>query len=146
MAASSSHEPASSTGGAVAESVGSNKTEELGAQIINLKKQQQDLVREKKKLQADLRNAQRRKKRLTKRTRMLSDTDLLAIMRMRAAHASKENKVADDKSAKPSEPESPGAAAVPGKHLAAGEQPADAASEGNAEQLDIMDFQEGPAE
>ena len=79
---------------------------------------------------------------MTKRTRMLSDTDLLAIVRMRAARSSKENKVADDKSAKTSQPESPGAAAVPGKHLAAGEQPAAAASEGNAEQPDIMDFQE----
>ena len=145
MAASSSQEPASSSGGAVAASAGSNKTEELGEQIINLKKQQQDLVREKKKLQADLRNAQRRKKRLTKRTRMLSDTDLLAIVRMRAAHASEEDKVADDKSAKPSELGSPGAAAVPGKHLAAGEQPADAASKENAEQLDIAEFSEDPA-
>ena len=70
---------------------------------------------------------------------MLSDTDLLAIMRMRAAHTSKENKVADDKSAKSSEPGSPGAAAVPGKHLAAGEQPGDAASEGTAAQLDSME-------
>ena len=73
---------------------------------------------------------------------MLSDTDLLAIMRMRAAQSSKENKVADEKSAKTSQPESPGAAAAPGKHLAAGEQPAAAASEGNAEQPDIMDVQE----
>ena len=135
MAASSSHEPASSTGGAVAEIVGSNKTEELGAQITNLKKQQQDLLREKKKLQGMLRNAQKKRQRLTRRTRMLSDNDLLDIMRMRAAHSSKENKVADDKSAKPSQAESPGAPATLGTHLAAGEEPAAVASEGNAEQL-----------
>ena len=48
MASSSSHEPASSTGGPVAESDGSKKTDELGAQISDLKKQQQDLLRDKK--------------------------------------------------------------------------------------------------
>ena len=84
----------------MSECAASNKPDELGEQISNLKKQQQDLLREKKKLQADLRNAQRRKKRLTKRTRMLSDTDLLAIMRMREAHSSKEGKAADEESAK----------------------------------------------
>ena len=136
MASSSSHEPASSTGGPVAESDGSKKTDELGAQISDLKKQQQDLLREKKKLQGMLRNAQKKRQRLTKRTRMLSDNDLLDIMRMRAAHASKENKVADDQSAKPSQAETPGGPATLGTHLAAGgEEQAAVASEGNAEQL-----------
>ena len=134
MASSSSHEPASSTGGPVAESDGP-KQDELGAQISDLKKQQQDLLREKKKLQGMLRNAQKKRQRLTKRTRMLSDNDLLDIMRMRAAHASKENKVADDQSAKPSQAETPGGPATLGTHLAAGEEPAAEASEGNAEQL-----------
>ena len=87
-----------------------------------------------KKLQAQLRNAQKKKQRLTKRTRMLSDNDLLDIMRMRAAQSSKE-KVDDDKTAKASQAESPGAAATLGTHLAAGEEPAAEASEGNAEQL-----------
>ena len=114
---------------------GSKKTDELGAQISDLKKQQQDLLRDKKKLQAQLRNAQKKKQRLTKRTRMLSDNDLLDIMRMRAALATKENKVADDKTAKTSQAESPGAAATLGTHLEADEQQAAAASEGNAEQL-----------
>ena len=66
---------------------------------------------------------------------MLSDNDLLDIMRMRAALTTKENKVADDKTAKTSQAESPGAAATLGTHLAAGEEPAAEASEGNAEQL-----------
>ena len=109
------------------------KTDELGAQISDLKKQQQDLLRDKKKLQAQLRNAQKKKQRLTKRTRMLSDNDLLDIMRMRAAQSSKE-KVDDDKTAKASQAESPGAAASLGTH-SAGEEPAAEASEGNAEQL-----------
>ena len=77
----------------------------------------------------------KKKQRLTRRTRMLSDNDLLDIMRMRAAHSSKDNKVAEHKTDKPCEPESPGAAATLGTHLAAGEEPAASASEGNAEQL-----------
>ena len=131
MASSSSHEPASSTGEPVAVSDGSKKTDELGAQISDLKKQQQDLLRDKKKLQAQLRNAQKKKQRLTKRTRMLSDNDLLDIMRMRAAQSSKE-KGDDNKTATAAQPESPGAAATLGTHLAAGEEPAAEASEGNA--------------
>ena len=129
----------------MSECAASNTPDELGEQISNLKKQQQDLLRDKKKLQADLRNAQRRKKRLTKRTRMLSDTDLLAIMRMREAHSSKEGKAADEESAKTSEPQSLGAAAVAGKPVAAAEQPDAAASEGNAELVDSQIYPESPA-
>ena len=40
---------------------GSMKTDELGAQISDLKKKQQDLLREKKKLQSELRNTQKNK-------------------------------------------------------------------------------------
>ena len=144
MASSSSHEAARSSGGAVSECGASNKPDELGEQISNLKKQQQDLLRDKKKLQADLRNAQRRKKRLTKRTRMLSDTDLLAIMRMREAHSSKEGKAADEGAAQTSEPQSLGAAAVAGKPVTAPEQPDAAASEGNAELVDSQVYPESP--
>ena len=113
---------------------GSKKTDELGAQISDLKKQQQDLLRDKKKLQAQLRNAQKKKQRLTKRTRMLSDTDLLDIMRMRAAQTTKE-KDGDDKSTTTSQSELPGAAAPLGTQMDTDEQQAAAASEGNAEQL-----------
>ena len=66
---------------------------------------------------------------------MLSDKDLLDIMRMRAALTTKENNFADDKTAKTSQAESPGAAATLGTHVEADEQQAAAASEGNAEQL-----------
>ena len=111
----------------------------MGAQITNLKKQQQYLLREKQKLQANLRNAQRKKQRLSKRTRMLSDTDLIDIMRMREAHSCKENKVVEEKPAEPIARH--GAAAVPGEQLAAGDPSrSSAASEGNAEQLDNRDF------
>ena len=112
---------------------GSKKTDELGAQISDLKKQQQDLLRD-KKIAGTASQRSKKKQRLTRRTRMLSDNDLLDIMRMRAAHSSKE-KVDDDKTAKASQAESPGAAATLGTHLAAGEEPAAEASEGNAEQL-----------
>ena len=50
-----------------------------------LQKQQKDLLSQKKDLQKDLRNAKRRKTRLTKRTRLLSDADLMQIMLMRDA-------------------------------------------------------------
>ena len=146
MASSSSDQPASSTGGAVAEGVGSHKfpTDELGSQIQNLKKQRQELLGEKKRLQANLRNAHRRKNNLCQRTGMLSDTDLLAIMRMREAHSSKEGTASDEESAKTSEPQSLGAAAVAGKPVTAPEQPDAAASEGNAELVDSQVYPESP--
>ena len=111
------------------------KTDELGAQISDLKKKQQDLLREKKKLQSELRNTQKKKQRLTKRTRMLSDKDLLDIMRMRAAVAPKENRVADDETARTSQAESPGAAASLASRWEADKQQAAASSEGKSEEL-----------
>ena len=135
MAASSSHEAASSTGGPAGENDGSMKTDELGAQISDLKKKQQDLLREKKKLQSELRNTQKKKQRLTKRTRMLSDKDLLDIMRMRAAVAPKENRVADAGTARTSQAESPGAAASLATRWEADKQQAAASSEGKSEEL-----------
>ena len=65
---------------------------------------------------------------------MLSDGDLLDIMRMRAAQTTKE-KDADDKSTTTSQSELPGAAAPLGTQMDTDEQQAAAASEGNAEQL-----------
>ena len=53
--------------------------------IVALQKQQKELLSQKKDLQKDLRNAKRRKTRLTKRTRLLSDSDLIQIMLMRDA-------------------------------------------------------------
>ena len=53
--------------------------------ILALQKQQKELLDQKKHLQQDLRNARRRKTRLTKRTRLLSDSDLIQIMLMRDA-------------------------------------------------------------
>ena len=82
---------------------------------------------------------------MCQRTRMLGDTDLLAIMRMREAHSPKEKKDGDQKSGKGAEPETPGAAAVSDVTAPAAEKQAAAASEGNAHQLDNMDSEGSPA-
>lgn len=55
----------------------------LGAQIEALRKEQQTLKDQKKKLQKDLRNAVRKKKRLCDRARKLSDKDLIAVLMLR---------------------------------------------------------------
>ena len=87
-AASSSSGAASSSSGSVigvaaAEEAG--KGDELTEKILALQKQQKELLAAKKEMQKDLRNAKRRKTRLTKRTRLLSDSDLIQIMLMRDA-------------------------------------------------------------
>ena len=66
---------------------------------------------------------------------MLSDKDLLDIMRMRAAVAPKENRVADAGMARTSQAESPGNAAILGPRVRADVTQAAAASEGKAGQL-----------
>ena len=55
----------------------------LGAQIEALRKERQDIQDKKKKLQKDLRNAERKKRRLSERARKLSDKDLVAVLMMR---------------------------------------------------------------
>ena len=108
--------------------------EELGSQIVKMRKQQQELVREKKRLTAELRNAQRRKVRLCTRTRMLTDMDLLEIMRMRAANA----RDAKDDQHQPGKAMPAGDAAGDAGSMPAGDAAFDAsskASEGNAEEL-----------
>ena len=55
----------------------------LGAQIEALRKEQQEMKDKKKKLQKDLRNAERKKRRLSERARKLSDKDLVAVLMMR---------------------------------------------------------------
>ena len=87
-AASSSSGAASSSSGSVIEVAAAEeagKGDELTEKILALQKQQKDLLDQKKNLQKDLRNAKRRKTRLTKRTRLLSDSDLIQIMLMRDA-------------------------------------------------------------
>ena len=145
MASSSSDQPA--TGGAVAlgaEGAGRPPGEELGSQITQLKKQQQDLLREKKRLQANLRNAQRKKNRLCKKTRMLTDTDLLEIMRMRAA-TSKDTQDGEKKRGKAAGAKSSGGAASSDAAMPAGDA-SSKTSEGKAVELEHMDSEGSPAD
>ena len=144
MASSSSEQPA--TGGAVVPAIagaGRPDGEELGSQIASLKKQQQDLVRERKRLQSNLRNAQRKKNRLSKRTRMLSDMDLLEIMRMRAA-TSKDTKDSEKQMEEAPEAKSSGGAASSDAAMPAGDA-SSKASEENAVELEQMDSEGSPA-
>ena len=144
MASSSSDQPA--TGGAVvrdAGGAGRPPSQELGSQIVQLRKQQQDLVKEKKRLQSILRNAQRKKNRLCKRTKMLTDTDLLEIMRMRAA-TSKDTKDGQNLTGKAGEAKSSGGAASSDAAMPAGDA-SSKASEGNAVELEHMDSEGSPA-
>ena len=55
----------------------------LGAEIERMRKEQLELKGKRQKLTRDLRNAQRKKKRLNDRARKLSDKDLLAVLMMR---------------------------------------------------------------
>ena len=66
-----------------AESAG--KADELTAQILRLQNEEKEMKAIKKRLQADLRNAKRKKTRLTKRAKLLTDRDLFQIMQMREA-------------------------------------------------------------
>ena len=66
-----------------AESAG--KADELTAQIVRLQNEEKEMKAIKKRLQADLRNAKRKKSRLTKRAKQLTDSDLFQIMQMREA-------------------------------------------------------------
>ena len=68
---------------AVAESAG--KGDELTEQILRLQNEEKEMRANKKRVQADLRNAKRKKSRLTKRAKQLTDSDLIQIMRMREA-------------------------------------------------------------
>ena len=76
--------PAASAAGGDAEKAALDVNEVgLGAQIEALRKQQQAMQDQKKRLAKDLRNAVRKRKRLSERARKLSDKDLVAVLMMR---------------------------------------------------------------
>lgn len=58
-------------------------TQGLLAQIQKLKQDQADARKVRQKIAKDLRNAQRRKRRLKTRARMLTNDDLVAVLLMR---------------------------------------------------------------
>ena len=61
------------------------KEDELTQKILRLQNEEKEMRANKKRLQADLRNAKRKKSRLTKRAKQLTDSDLIQIMQMREA-------------------------------------------------------------
>jgi hypothetical protein len=59
--------------------------EQLGDAIIRLKLEQDAIRISRKKIAKELQNATKRKQRLKKRAKQLSDTDLLAVLQLRAS-------------------------------------------------------------
>ena len=89
-AASSS---SSSTSDALASLVasGSRRAREVSADIEGLLRAQKRAREEKRRLAADLKNARRRRNRLTKKARQLSTEDLLTVVAMREADAGRKS-------------------------------------------------------
>ena len=82
-------EPSASSGASVTSgSAGPMETpacDNILGNIQKLKAQQRELKEERKKISAQLRNEEKRRSRLRKRARMLSDNDLVALIKMRNA-------------------------------------------------------------
>ena len=70
---------------AVLAATGSRRAREVSADIDALLRAQKRAREEKRRLQADLKNARRRRNRLTKKARQLSTEDLLTVVAMREA-------------------------------------------------------------
>lgn len=54
-----------------------------------MKKEQAELVKKRKELTKDLRNAERKKRRLRERAKLLSDRDLMAVLELRQENEEK---------------------------------------------------------
>lgn len=59
--------------------------EQLGESIARLKREQDDVRANRKRVTKELKNAQKRKQRLKKRAKQLSDTDLVSVLQLRAS-------------------------------------------------------------
>ena len=59
--------------------------EQLGDAIARLKREQDDVRANRKRVTKELKNAQKRKQRLKKRAKQLSDTDLVSVLQLRAS-------------------------------------------------------------
>ena len=117
----------------MAEAAGAGKKDELNEKILAMQKEQKEMATRKKRLQSDLRNAKRKKARLTSRAKRLSDGDLIQIMQMREAAKKK------DDAAGPS-----GQAAKDGKaSVAAAANPVSDAAEPQPSQPEIGHFEDG---
>ena len=59
--------------------------EHLGASIARLKREQDDARATRKRVSKEWKNAQKRKQRLKRRAKQLSDTDLVSVLQLRAS-------------------------------------------------------------
>ncbi len=59
--------------------------EQLGVAIARLKREQDEVRASRKRVTKELKNAQKRKQRLKKRAKQLSDTDLVSVLQLRAS-------------------------------------------------------------
>ena len=59
--------------------------EQLGDAIARLKREQDEVRASRKRVTKELKNAQKRKQRLKKRAKQLSDTDLVSVLQLRAS-------------------------------------------------------------
>ena len=114
---------------------GGGKGDELVEKIVSLQKEQKEMLAKKKRLQSDLRNAKRKKSRLTKRARQLSDSDLIHIMQMRDAKKKEDSEAPSNTIAKD------GKAAV-----AAADNPGGQAAAPQPSQPEIGHFEDGEEE
>ena len=104
--AGSTTEPTAGEGnGAAAANFGKDMLEE----ILQLKKQQKEAREAKAAVQKQLRNAERRRKRLKQRAKQLSDADLLAVISLRHHEKTLSQRDGRDEDAE-SMPDDPGAA------------------------------------
>jgi hypothetical protein len=76
--------------------VKSPPSKNLLEQIAALKAEQKDLRTKKKELSQTLRNAERRRTRLRKKAKLLSDIDLLDVLRMRGSASTVQSPVSDE--------------------------------------------------
>ena len=78
----------------LADAAGPANSEQLGDAIARLKGEQDAVRDHRKRVTKELKNAQKRKQRLQKRAKQLSDTDLVSVLQLRA---SQRVAVVDDK-------------------------------------------------
>jgi hypothetical protein len=69
----------------LADAAGPANSEQLGDAIARLKGEQDAVRADRKRVSKELKNAQKRKQRLKKRAKQLSDTDLVSVLQLRAS-------------------------------------------------------------
>ena len=88
------------------------ESEALTGSIARMKEEQKNMKDAKNKLTKDLKNAEKRRSRLKKRARALSDADLVAVLQMRGTVAQPENNSSSSSTALDAQGEIPPMAGV----------------------------------